>query len=428
MSSKKTTEVTVAIPGEDGWQLWQRQNGTFQMTDKHLLDEDGSVEPFRTASHYAFPVVSAFAAPLWVATDDPVLTQSIVEMQLEKLGLRPDETNGRLLDHKLAVKGHGEAVKPGEPAPIRNLVLATVLSSNYQHALPRHAPDFFEVSPRFFVLPGNHVTVWKELGRVVLAVTSNDQLVYFQSLTAETIDEQAVREIKCLLMQLRMEGTIKEPSGVIVWTDDITPELLIFARSTLGMDVDIEDKPRPVLPARGSKLVPAEVAIIRENEKRRKKIVNVLMAFAALYLIGVGAMAFDYFLKLREVRKHRNDLVSLSPQVEWIPELNRRWAAIEPAVDANQYPMELYYRSIKLLPPKGVRFASYVQDQATITLSGEAINTAEANRYGGEIFKAEDLSDYKWNWIQRPVIDTKKRERTASFKIQGENIYGETKN
>jgi len=426
MSSKKTTEVTVAIPGEDGWQLWLRKSGSFEMIDKQLLDEDGSVEPFRSATHYAFPVVSVFAAPLWVATDDPVMLHSVVDMQLEKLGLRPDTGTGKLVDHKLAVKGHGVPAKEGEPAPIRNLVLANVLSPNYQHALPRHAPDFFDISPRFFVLPGNHVTLWKELGRVVLAITSNDQLVYFQSLTASSVNEAAIRELKCLLMQLRMEGTIEQPSGLVIWTDDVAAGVREFAKSTLAMDCEVEDKPRPVLPARGSKLVPSEVADIRENERKRDKIRNVLLGVAALYLIGMGFLAFDYFMKVREVQKYRNELAILKPQVEWIPAINRKWAAIEPAVDGNQYPLELLHRTISLLPPKWVRFAGFTYEQSMITIEGESSNTAEANKYGGKVFKSELLEDYKWNWIQRPVIDTRKRERTATFKIQGESIYGQT--
>lgn len=426
MSSKKTSEITVAIPGEDGWQLWQRQSGTFEMIDKQLLDEEGSVEPFRSATHYGFPIVSVFAAPLWVNTDDPSLLPNVVDMQLEKLGLRPDETSGRLVDHKVAVKGHGIPAKAGEPAPVRNLVLGTVLSPHYKHALPRHAPEFFDISPRFFVLPGNHITLWKELGRVVLAITSNDQLVYFQSLTATSVNEQAIREMKCLLMQLQMEGTVVQPSGIVVWTDDVAPGARDFAQKTLGMECEIEDKPRPVLPARGSKLVPTEVADIRERERRRKKIGNILMGLAALYLVGVGYLAFDYFMKAREVQKKRNELTTLKPEVEWINGVNRKWAAIEPAIDGNQYPLEIFHRTISHLPPKWVRFAGFSKDQMMVTILGESRNTADANQYGGNLFKAEDLSDFVWNWAQRPVIDMRKRERTATFKIQGENKYGKT--
>ncbi len=443
--SKKEEETIVAIPGEEGWELWQRQSGVFELIDQRELDEEGNYEPFRHATHYGFPLVSAFAIPLWVATDDPALLPNVVDMQLEKLGLKPDSVNGTLMDYKMALKGEplpalpeepkksepvieglegldisedGEPEEPAEPAA-RNLVLATVLSPNYSHSLPKLGADFFDVSPRFFVLPGNHVTVWKELGRIVIAITRNDQLVYFQALSGDTLDLDAVHEIKCLLMQLFVEGVVTQPAGFVIWTEEVDSGVEAAVKEQLELQPIVEEKPRPVIPAKGSKLVPAEVDLLRQAQARAERRKKIILGVAALYLVGVGFALFNYFMQQREVSNLRAELAALEPQVGWIGPQRAKWRTFEKAFDGNRYPIEVFHRCVSLLPPKGVRFVDFKITDGMVVIDGQASNTTVANQYGGKVFKSDLLKDFNWQWTKRPTVDTRKREKTAAFKIQG---------
>jgi hypothetical protein len=420
--SRKEAIVSLAIPSENGWELWQRQAGAFELVGREEIDEDGNVGRFRAASHYAFPVLSVFTVPLWVNTDDPALLQGLVEMQLEKLGLKPDGGQGKLLDFKMALVGDPGA-QEGDPP--RNLVLATVLSSNFKHSLPRQSPLFFDSSPRFYILPGNHVILWKELGRIVVAITRNDQLVYSQALSSHSIDANAVQELKCLMMELAMEGVISQPAGIILWTEAIADDGIEALERSLDLKVRRDEKPDPVLPAKGSKLVPSEVALLRLEQKRSEKRRLVLLAAAAVYVALAAYLAIDYFLKVRELKGYQEEVAALQPKVGWMGAFRSVWDQVEDTIDAERYPVELFHRVQALLPPKGVGFTSYVSEGNLITIDGVGINTAELNKFGGKVFNNDLLADYEWQWLQLPTVDTRKRDRTATCRIQGKYKYGQ---
>ncbi len=419
----KEAIVSLAIPSENGWELWQRQAGVFELVGREDFDEEGNLGRFRAASHYAFPVVSVFTVPLWVQTEDPALLQGIVEMQLEKLGLKPDGGQGKLLDYKMAILGEPGASEGEAP---RNLLLATVLSSNFQHALPRQSPLFFDSSPRFYILPGNHIILWKELGRIVVAITRNDQLIYSQALSSHILDENAVQELKCLVMELSMQDVVTKPAGVVVWTDSIEEGALASLEKALGLKARRDERPDPVLPAKGSKLVPAEVALLRLEQKRREKRRIILLAAAAVYLVVAGFFVVDYFLKLRELKGYQAEVATLEPKVGWMAPFRSLWDAVEESIDADRYPVELYHRVQSNLPPKGVALTSYVSEGKLITIDGASSKTADANNFGGKIFNSDLLADYEWTWLQRPTLDPKKRDQTATFRIQGKYKYGKT--
>ena len=55
--------------------------------------------PFKEIQVYGFPVTAAFAIPIWASTADEDLLESVVDMQLEKLGMKPETIAGKLIDY-----------------------------------------------------------------------------------------------------------------------------------------------------------------------------------------------------------------------------------------------------------------------------------------------------------------------------------------
>ncbi|MEM9478506.1 MAG: hypothetical protein AAGA58_02465 [Verrucomicrobiota bacterium] len=432
--SQKNQEVSVAFPAGDGWDLWSRKSGSFELADSRELDKEGNVEPFRSASHYAFPVVSVSAVPVWVSSDDPTILPGLITMHLEKLGLKPEDNSaGVLVDYKVALRKPPAA----EGQPPRILVLVSVLSTNFSHTLPRQIPGFFEISPRFMILPGNHVVVWRELDRLVCAVTREDQLVYFQALASSELDAEAVREIQCLLFSLQGEGVVDEPRGMVLWTDKVAEGAEDLAKNLLGLKVVHEERPDPVMPAKSSKLVPNEVAIIRAQQKKARRIRNAALGLAALYIIGLAVFAGFYVKQMLEVRDLKDELAMIEPQVGWIANFKSEWDRHEAAVDPGRYPMELFHQVTTLLPAKGVRFVGFSHersyDESTnsltrdqIIIDGEAMNVGEANKYVSKVRTSQgSLEDYEWDWLRRPAADPRKNN-VATFRFQGDYIYAST--
>ena len=172
-SNKKAETATICLPGEDGWERWKPSGDGYQLSEKVATADGGSAASFKEIQVYGFPVTAAYAIPIWASTADENLLSSVVDMQLEKLGMRPETIAGKLVDYTVVDREEAQT-----------LTLATVLDSSFKHELPKGGARDFEASPALFYLPENQVVLWKELGRLVVAITRRDMLVYFQGLTA----------------------------------------------------------------------------------------------------------------------------------------------------------------------------------------------------------------------------------------------------
>ena len=63
--AKKNIENSICFPGEDAWELWIAKENRFGSSDYSLsetkeVDDSGSCEPFKEATHYAFPLNSVY--------------------------------------------------------------------------------------------------------------------------------------------------------------------------------------------------------------------------------------------------------------------------------------------------------------------------------------------------------------------------------
>ena len=403
---RKEQDTSICFPGEDSWELWKQKSGIFELVETAEI-EDGSVaRPFKAATHFAFPIVSAFAVPVWASSEDKAVVRGVVEMHLEGLGVKPGNLVGELVDHRVALRKEG-----------RSLVLATVLSEGYELSLPRQSPDHFDVSARFLVLPSNHITVWKELGRIVLAVTRDDSIVHFQALSAEQIDAEAVREIKCLMLQLFTEGVIESPSGLVLWVEGVDHAVVELAREKLGIRVLLDHRPSPVLPEKGSKLLPTVVAIQRQGVERRRKIQKIALALAAVWAIFIGYHLWDYYKEKKEADLLVRSMNALRPKAVWIPDFKGRYEKLEKAIEVDRFPIELFHICVSKLPDKDVRFTNFAIENETIRIQGEAMNSAAASKFGGVLFDVEELQPYKLGWETRPKYNTKRKDGTVEFSI-----------
>lgn len=421
--AKNDGDVSICFPGEDRWELWRLKSGRFELADTATVDDSGVSQPFKTASHYAFPVNSVFAVPIWSATDDPSVLGNVVEMQLEKSGLKPESGAGVAFDYKKV--GASDATAPAVPlgdgaaASKRHLILANVLNTNYEHPLPKTGSKEFDVSARFLVLPGNHIVIWKELGRLVLALTRGSELVYFQGLTGTEVDAATVQEIKCLLLGLEGQGIIARPSGIHLWLEHVDDAAGDLLQRELGLDAIVTPRPDPVFATKTSALLPEQVALQRIQAKRSAKIRNIAAVIALVYLAFVGWYLFDYFSVLKEEKEVASRASELAPEAEWIRPFQGRWKNIEPVLDGSRYPSELLHRCTTSLPQKNVRFTGFTVAKGVITILGEASDTGAARKFAGDLFKSSLLTDYDWIWLQRPAADPRRKDGTAVFRIQG---------
>jgi hypothetical protein len=422
--AKSDGDTSICFPGEDRWELWRLKSGRFELADTASVDADGDVEPFKQATHYAFPVHSSFAVPIWAGTDDPAMLGDLVDMQLEKQGLKPEPGAGTILDYrKVAAAEVVSAATDDAPAATRTLLLANVLNPNYEHPLPRSGGDAFDVSPRFLVLPGNHIIIWKELGRLVMALTRGGQLVYFQGLSSGDLDPSTVHEIRCVLLGLEGQGVAASPSGIHLWVEDVDDSAGALLQEELGLDAIVTLRPDPVLPQTAAAFLPPEVALGRAARKRAVKIRNILLACAAIYIGLVGWYLFGHF----KVIKEEQQLAARAKDLEgakWMRPFRKQWDTLEPVMDKSRYPSQLVHRVTAFLPPEGVNITSFSVNEGVISIIGECSNANSGRSFGAKLFGGEMKNEYTFEWLQRPTVDPRKKDGTATFRIQGKYNFG----
>lgn len=411
--SASSSEIVLAYPGEEHWELWtgdtKKDGGTLRQQSAERGGAASSPTQFKGVTHYAFPVTSVFCSPFWAAVEDESLVPEIVEMRLEANGTKPEFGAGQHYDY-ISLDREEE----------RTLLMPILLAEGKPIELPKGDAKHFDISANLLALPRNHLVLWRELGRWVAVATRKGKAAYFQALNASEIDDQAVLELKCLLLQLHAQGVIEELSGIVVWGSALPTEARELLEGELEMGVHSEARPHPLLPEEPLDLVPNSVASNREAAARRQKIRNwVSLAGLSYFLLLAGFGAY-YFWRLQEVKALRTTVSTLEEEVGWIQPTADRWFALEDAVNVDRFPLELFLRVLENMPESGVRVLDIDINPDRISLRGEAVNRTMANRYISELEKNSSLQDYKW---EHPPFKTEK-SGIVEFQLKGSYIYG----
>ena len=408
--SKKTDSILLT-PGPDGWELWQ---GTRELGFNRIL-ENGPVlasELENVPSGHlmmGFPVREALAMPFQVQTDDASMFEDLAAMQLEKMGVRPEEDAGQLTDVFPAGKKHGEAT-----------LLSVMLAPPAEGTMPQRAPREFDLSPRLFPMESNVITFWCELGRWVFAVTQDGHLTYFQSLPGTGVTEHAVRDVRLALNQLQIQGVPLNIEKAVVWSTpgreaDPSDEILEVFAKALGVQMEISEKPSPVLPQSLSQLVPADVrAEQRMKDERMKR--NLGIAAILLVYLGLAAyLGYDYWQMSKALKVQNAELQGIRLEHGEIGEFTAEWNQLAPVVESKHWPLTMLKSCAELIPMRqDLRFKVFEAKVGHVTIQGEAADIKLSSAYGEKLRRS--LSDYDWN-LPPAELDAKTSRR--KFKFEG---------
>lgn len=408
-SSKKPDVATICLPGEDGWEHWKPSADGYKLSEKVALADGGTPASFRDIQVYGFPVTAAFAIPIWASTADEELLGSVVDMQLEKLGMKPETIAGKLVDYAVVDREESQT-----------LTLATVLDGSFRHELPKGGARDFEASPALFFLPENQIVLWRELGKLVVAITRRDMLVYFQGLSASRVDASAVHELNCLLMQLGMQKVVEEIDGVTLWTDAVDEGADHLLSEAFECRVHRQRRPAPVLPLKQSSLLPTEVALERIEAKKRQKIKNVLTVAALAYCVVAAFFVARYLIDLKGVNDLKQVAASKQRYFDLVPRVQQKWGVAMETMDVDRYPIEIFRRitePLKMLEQVNLDTFNITSDKVVVT--GMAKDASLAIQYQQRVKEHEELQDFEW---KNPSPTPDRRTGRVRFQLNGERM------
>lgn len=405
MSKKKDSHLL--IPGPDGWEIWKGSDD--EPFQKHLESGPPIVSEIESIPSgqlvMGFPARQALAVPFKVQTEDEAMFEDLASMHLEKSGIHTEEDAGRLSDFFPVDHHDGQTT-----------LLAVVLSAPDVDSMPLRAPNAFDVSARFFPMAENAITFWRELGRMVFAISTGGKLTYFQALSGDSLDGDTIRDVFLALTQLGLQGVHLELRKAVVWSSgsalDPTEEEVQALGKQLGSEISFEPKPDPVLPDPLSRIIPADARTERRRHAEKKKRSNFIAAVAVVYLLLLGYFGYQYFQLNSQLTEQNAAIKKLKITHADIALFNADWNELAPLVDSKRWPLQLLYRSATIIPKsQDLRFTVFDANRERITIRGEAADLKVATTYAEKIRRM--LPEYKWSLP--PAVADNKTKRWKFF-------------
>ena len=413
-SNAPSNENSICLPGEEGWELWTQGPSGWQLKEQagDPLAGPGAIRQCRV---FGYPVAAAFAVPVRAATTDADLLPDIVDVQLEKAGLKPETEVGCLKDSRIVEQVDGQT-----------LLLAVVLHAARADVLTQVPPQQFEVTPWLRYLPDNALVIWKELGRLVLCLTRGDQPIYFHALNSSVLTADSAPEVEQLLMPLFMQGMAPDLESVRFWTDAVEPGAAEAFQQVFGARVVREPRPNPAPPAQTSAFEPVSVALGKIRAAKFRRVRNIALACAAVYMVFPAFLGVRWFMTQRNISSLQRSAASLESQYGWVETTVKQEQAMDAAVNVDKYPIELLKQVLDPLYQQqgmNVRVTSIEIERdhkeaegevAQITIKGEGQTAQHSIRYTNIIKANAALKDFEWT----PKVDAPKNN-AVPFQIMG---------
>jgi len=342
-------------------------------------------EPSRAI--YLVPAFDLVSVPQWVNSSADEIISQVVRVELENLGVKVDSAGGQLLDWKPIAREGSRTLVQSFAIPWE-LPLTGDGKTTWTSFIPQHAA---------FPPPGDAIVFWCEDSRWTAGFTRGTHWVHVENLGPADDWNRLVREALLTSLGLVARDFIAPPRLAIVWSE-WNPGLHRALDESFDGEVLFEPKPPPSAELSGDwRLLPTTV-------HRRRSEANASRRFATLATVALVALLLVVAAAILHLSLLHQGNATLAARIEAnrseadrIAETIDRWRNLEPAIDPDRSPIELFHRLSLLVPASGFRFTTFeVQGFDNIVIRGEASTMPKALQFKGAVEQSTSLSDYEW--------------------------------
>lgn len=404
MANARKPVCELIVPGPDGWERWQAPEGQAgKLAHSCVADEEIAFGKGSVKRALVLPVAHAWVMPAWLKGDTS-LVRDMALLHLERLGIRIDEPERALDLIEVSVKDEARlttalALKD-EPSP---LPFASPL------------PDVTWISAAMLPLPASSITVWRELGRLVIGITSGSALVYASPLSAGRFDERAISELNNICLQLGFQRVLGKVGRIVLWLPENEGDLKHIERAT-GLQASREETPPWIMPSAWvSRLEPLDLHLARQQQEKRVRHRVMALSGGLVAATAAAVLMVMITLALREQAMLRDKVATLSPRAVRVLDQRRAWQEAAPAVDPGQGPMQLL---LALQEPPSSPNVTLMEVEFTpqrVLLRAHAENASTALQYSEEVQQSELLLAYDWE-APPPELGA---DESATFEMKG---------
>lgn len=414
------------LPGADTWELWQVGAQTpsklLTKTETRLLPEVSSIPTGLSA--VVFPINQLTFAPLSVNTKDESLFLDLVVAHWEQLGVKLNTQEGILNDYGVISLEENNS-----------LIAPYVLNPQREQDLPSSKINYFDISPRVYMVTGDMVVLKQELGKWVLIIYRQGMAIYAQ-LLGDVLTSESLRDIQLCLWQLSMQGCCSPSYPVEIWLSEeqLEDSMPILESSPFALKITRKLIPKPQLPVVWSKLLPADVGAERREhiKNRRMVVIGTLIGLCYLSIVGI---CYKNILNLEsDIKKVQLDKQELAEPAGKLESVQAQWDTLAPAIDSSLWTDDLLWRCYNARPDGNtVRFTYFevignetTGKPETIIIKGVAPKPEDITKLGQRLkSSAFKLQDYQWN-TPSPVPGEKgKSDWTFSYEAKALDTLAE---
>ena len=371
-------------PASAGWQKWvEDASGAWT-----LQSEAPELSDLRPAAGglIAVPVRRAFSLCVWIPADDPSIFRDLVLTQLEMRGLAGRTREETSFAWQEIARAENEAL-------VQVTVLPAHLAPRYWHG---EVTDYV-VSPVCLPLEADAVSIWREQGTWVVAVTRGGKLLHFQSLAEPAADSAMALEVWMMLSPLEAGNMIDTSLPVVFYRQQgDEPDIAAWNQSGTTR-AEVRDFPGPIRPPSPLECVPIAVRQLQAEKKKSAQRQRFAFAGAAVYLALVLLLAGQTLWLHWRARKLQSEIDGDAPAVAATKDAMDKWQALQPALEPSTYPLEVLFQTARLLPKDGVRLTLFEMNLDRVLIQGEASTLAAAIKFQDDLKKNTDLETlYEW--------------------------------
>lgn len=392
---------TIALPApEKGWVLYQGENEISRSSD--LRDLIGH----RSDVVIGYPAEKVTTFPVLLPDTEESLHDSMIYSQLEKRGLLSGSEGELLYDYEIVDRGsEGNTFAVSVVSGVSN-ELVDPNAAGYAPAAALHS------------VPGNACLLWKEQGRLVLAIYKENEPVHLQVLSGgDRLGATIAGEINLILMGLRGDSCTEDsmPEMLVLKVDDSSAEERKSFEGALNLRVQVTSTSCVSSGRISDRLLPAAVTKARRKRKAKRRNSVIFAVLFIAYAVGLSVMIIKSRNTAAEISSLKRQIDIVEPDVARVQQVDQRWRNLEPAFEKSWFPVVQLSRITSALPGSGVVIREYRTSGRNIRLRGQARDVQLANRLLEDLQAMEEFKAYDWS-MPNPKVE---RNNTATFEIEG---------
>jgi hypothetical protein len=395
----KTRKPTheLLLPGAKVWQSWTG-------AEEALCQSNGDATAFGKEAQrrvLALPATHFWVLPAWLKGQSEHL-RSMALLHLERMGVK---TN----DEEASVQVRSIAEKEGA-------LLARILALK---DLPvplsdtAHLPDEVTLHALCYPLVQSSITIFRELDRLVVAITSGSQLIYCTPLSATHLDDHALAELNNICLQLGFQGVLGRLESLVLWIEDGDIGKIQLATGLMPYRCDM---PAPTMPARGcSLLMPEDLVIERQRQGARSRTRFIALTIGTAVAAAIAVIATLTSLAMQERNVLREKVAELTPRAARVMDHKNAWREAAPAVDPDTWPQQMLLHCMEPESSKEASITHWEWTPERMSIIGRMPSASLALEYTQALKTSDALALFTWD-TPAPVIAS---DNSATFEMKG---------